>query len=122
MSADSKVLIGLTHGAAEPENVLIIYLMVVQALRAGREAVIFLAKDVINVAKDSFAETIEIEGAPSIVDLHDEYVNRGGRFFICPVCVKVRNEQAAVWTKNAEVKGAPWVYEFTEGGALVFNY
>jgi uncharacterized protein len=122
MSADSKVLIGLTHGADEPENVLISYLMGVEALRAGKEAVIFLTKDGINVAKDGFAETIEIEGAPSIVDLHDEYVNSGGRFFICPVCVKVRNEQAAVWTKNAEVKGAPSVYEFTEGGALVFNY
>jgi hypothetical protein len=28
----------------------------------------------------------------------------------------------AVWCKGAEVKGAPSLYEFTAGGALVFNY
>jgi hypothetical protein len=28
----------------------------------------------------------------------------------------------APWTKNAEVKGAPSLYEFTAGGALTFNY
>lgn len=39
MAADDKVLIGLTHGADEPENVLIGYLMGVEALRAGKQAV-----------------------------------------------------------------------------------
>ena len=29
---------------------------------------------------------------------------------------------AAQSTKGAEVKGAPSLYEFTQGGALVFNY
>ena len=58
----------------------------------------------------------------SIPDLHAEYVDRGGRFFACPVCVKVRGMEDATWTKGAEVKGAPSLYEFTAGGALTFNY
>ncbi len=76
----------------------------------------------INVGIDGFAETVSVPGAPDIGALHEEYVTSGGRFFVCPVCVKVRGEDAATWTKNAEVKGAPAVYEFTSGGALVFNY
>ena len=119
---DSKVLIGLTNGANEPENVLISYLMGVEALRAGKEAMMFLTKEGINVAVDGFADTIDVDGAPSIRDLHDEYVNTGGGFYVCPVCVKVRGLAGAVWTKNAEVKGAPSMYEFTQGGALIFNY
>lgn len=121
-AADQKVLIGLTHGADEPENVLIAYLMGVEALRAGKEAVMWLTKDGINIAIDGFSETIEVPGAPSIKDLHQEYVNSGGRFLVCPVCVKVRGEVGATWTKNAEVAGAPAVYEYTTGGALIFNY
>jgi predicted peroxiredoxin len=121
-TADQKVLIGLTHGAGEPENVLIAYLMGVEALRAGKEAVMWLTKDGINVAIDGFSETVDVPGAPSIDDLHHEYVNSGGRFFVCPVCVKLRGEVGATWTKNAEVAGAPAVYEYTTGGALVFNY
>jgi len=116
------VLIGLTNGADEPENVLIAYLMGVEALRAGKEAVMWLTKDGINVAIDGFVEGVDVPGAPNISDLHDEYVNSGGRFLVCPVCVKVRGEVGATWTKNAEVAGAPAVYEYTTGGALIFNY
>jgi hypothetical protein len=36
--------------------------------------------------------------------------------------VKLRDLTDAVWAKNVEVAGAPAVYEYTAGGALVFNY
>lgn len=121
-TADDKVLIGLSHGADEPENVLIAYLMGVEALRAGKQAVMWLTKDGINVAIDGFSETVDVPGAPNIDDLHREFVESGGRFFVCPVCVKLRGEVGATWTKNAEVAGAPAVYEYTAGGALIFNY
>ena len=121
-STADKVLIGLSHGADEPENVLIAYLMGVEALRAGNEAVMWLTKDGIEAGVDGFADTVQVEGAPSIAVLHEEFVNSGGRFFVCPVCVKLRGLTDAVWAKNAEVAGAPSVYEYTAGGALVFNY
>ena len=119
---DNRVLIGLAHGADDPEDVLIAYLMGVEALRAGKEAVLWLTKDGVRVAVDGFADEVDVPGAPAITDLHAEYVERGGRFLACPVCVKLRGLENSVWVKNAEVKGAPSVYEFTAGGALVFNY
>jgi predicted peroxiredoxin len=119
---DSKVLVCLTHGAEEPENVLIAYLMGVEALRAGKQAVMFLTKDGIYAATPGFADKIDVPGAPSVPALHDEYVANGGRFFACPVCVKVRNMQDAEWVPNTEIAGMPSVYEYTQGGALVFNY
>jgi hypothetical protein len=36
--------------------------------------------------------------------------------------VKTRQLEDASWVKGAEVKGAPALYEFTQGGALTFNY
>ncbi len=119
---DSKVLICLNHGAEEPENVLIAYLVGVEALRAGKQALMFLTKDGIHAATPGFAEKIEVPGAPSAAALNDEYLERGGRFFACPVCVKTRDMQNAEWLPNAEVAGMPSVYEYTQGGALVFNY
>ncbi len=122
MAADDKVLIGLTHAEDEPENVLIAYLMGVEALRAGKESVMWLTKDAVSIAIQGFADKIDVPGAPSITELHDEYVDRGGRFYACPVCVKLRDLSEATWVATAEVKGAPAVYEYTSGGALVFNY
>ncbi len=122
MSADSKVIIGQTHGLDDPESVLIGYLMGVEALRKGKQVLMWLTKDGINVATTGFAEQVDVPGAPAVIDLHKEYVERGGRFYACPVCVKTRGLQDAQWVETAEVKGAPSVYEFAEGGALTFNY
>lgn len=122
MAADDKVVIGLTHGAEEPERVLIAYLMGVEALRAGKQALLWLTQDGVHVATKGYVDDIEVPGAPSIPTLHDEFVERGGRFYACPVCVKTHGAEGAEWVATAEVKGAPSVYEFTSGGALVFNY
>lgn len=119
---DAKVLVCLNHGADDAESVLIGYLVGVEALRAEKQAVMFLTKDGVHVATPGFAATIDVPGAPSVAALHDEYVAKGGRFFACPVCVKTRNMQDAKWVPNTEVAGVPSVLEYTTGGALVFNY
>ncbi|MDZ7678283.1 MAG: DsrE family protein [Acidimicrobiales bacterium] len=122
MASDDKVLIGLTHAEDEPENVLIAYLMAVEAVRAGKEALFWLTKDAVAIATTGHLDKIGVPGAPSITDLHDEYVKLGGRLYACPVCVKLRGLEDADLVDNAEIKGVPAVYEYTAGGALVFNY
>jgi len=122
MAADDKVVIGQTHGDNDPEAVLIGYLLGVEALRAGKQALMWLTKDGVHIATAGYSDAITVEGAPSIAALHAEYIDRGGRFFACPVCVKSRGLEDAEWVKGAEVKGAPSLFEFTAGGALTFNY
>jgi predicted peroxiredoxin len=122
MAADDKVVVALTHGTDDAESVLVAYLLAVEALRAGKQALMWLTKDGVNVATEGFSAQVEVPGAPSVPDLEAEYIERGGRFYACPVCVEVRQLENAKWVSGAEVKGAPSLYEFTEGGALVFNY
>ena len=122
MAVDDKVVIGQTHGADDVEAVLIGYLLGVEALRAGKRALMWLTKDGVHVATKGYSDELSVPGAPAIKDLHAEYVEKGGRFFACPVCVKSRGLESAEWVQGAEVKGAPSLYEFTQGGALTFNY
>jgi predicted peroxiredoxin len=122
MAADDKVVVGQTHGADDAEAVLIGYLLGVEALRAGKEVVMWLTKDGVHIATEGYNEGLSVANAPSIGDLHAEYIEKGGRFFACPVCVKTRQLEDASWVKGAEVKGAPSLFEFTQGGALTFNY
>lgn len=122
MAADDKVVIGLTHDGDDAESVLVAHLLGVEALRAGKQALMWLTKNGINVATEGFADTVSVPNAPSIADLQAEYIERGGQFYACPVCVKTRGLEEASWVKGTEVKGAPSLYEFTAGGALVFNY
>lgn len=122
MAVDEKVVIGLTHGLDDPESVLIAYLMGVEALRKDKQVLMWLTQDGVHIATPGFAAQVEVPGAPSVLDLHNEYVERGGRFFACPVCVKTRKLEGTELVEGAEVKGAPSLYEFTKGGALTFNY
>lgn len=122
MAEDDKVVVGQTHGADDAESVLIGYLLGVEALRVGKEVVMWLTKDGVHIATAGYSDQLSIPDAPSIADLHAEYIEKGGRFFACPVCVKTRQLEDASWVKGAEVKGAPSLFEFTQGGALTFSY
>jgi predicted peroxiredoxin len=122
MAADDKVVIGQTHGADDPESVLVGYLLGVEALRAGKEALMFLTKDGVFLATEGYSAGLSVPNAPAIADLHAEYLANGGRIYACPVCVKTRNVESETLVRGAEVKGAPSVFEFAAGGALTFNY
>ncbi len=90
MASDDKVIIGLSHGLDDAESVLISYLMAVEGLRKGKQVLLWLTKDGVHVATEGFAAKINVPDAPVIADLHEEYLNSGGRFYACPVCVKTR--------------------------------
>ncbi len=122
MAADSKVVIGLTHGAEKPERVLIAHLMGLEAVRAGKQALMWLTEDGVFVGTKGYIDDIVVEGAPSIAELQDEFIERGGKFYACPVCVKTHGAEGSEWVATAEVKGVPSLFEFSEGGALTFNY
>jgi predicted peroxiredoxin len=122
MAVDDKVVIGQTHGVDDPESVLIGYLMGVEALRKDKQVLMWLTKDGVFLATPNYVDKIDVPGAPNVSELHKEYVERGGRFYACPVCVKTHGLEGADFVAGAEVKGAPAVYDFTDGGALTFNY
>src|SRR3954471_20606815 len=96
-AVDDKVVLGLTHAADDAESVLIGYLLGVEALRAGKQALMWLTKDGVHVATAGYSDAMSVPGAPSIPALHAEYIDRGGRFFACPVCVKSRGLEDAEW-------------------------
>ena len=122
MAADDKVVIGLTHGLDDPERVLLAYLMAVEALRKDKQVVMWLTQDGVHLTTPGFVHQVDVPDAPRVPDLHKEFVERGGRFFACPVCVRTRHLEDAELVENAVVQGAATVYEFAEGGALTFNY
>ena len=121
MAADDKVIIGLSHGLDDPESILIAYLVGVEALRKGKQVLFWLTKDGVHAATEGFAAQVVIPDTPVVADLHAEFVGSGGRMYACPVCVKTRGTQDATLVPGAEIKGAPSLYEFAEGGALPFN-
>ena len=93
MAVDDKVVIGQTHAADDAEAVLIGYLLGVEALRAGKQALMWLTKDGVQLATKGYSDDIVVPGAPSIKDLHAEYIDKGGRFFACSIADSCRRQR-----------------------------
>jgi predicted peroxiredoxin len=54
--------------------------------------------------------------------VHAQFIERGGRFFVCPICFNERDLDASQLIENAELKGATPLVEFASDGAMSFNY
>ncbi len=95
MSVDDKVVIGQTHGTNDPEAVLIGYLLGVEALRAGKQALMWLTKDGVHLATVGYSDAIEIPDAPSIAALHARRLVVMRRIAYVKGCHLVRFEPVA---------------------------
>ena len=59
---------------------------------------------------------------PPVQRVHDQFIENGGRFYVCPICFNERELSENNLVDNAELKGATPLMEFVGDGATVFNY
>lgn len=118
----NKVIVSLTNGEGDPERVTVGFLTAGAALAQGNEVVMWLSVDAVHLAVVGGVEGIEAKGASPVRDLHAQYVEGGGRFFVCPICFNARGLDESELVPGAELKGATPLMEFGAGGALTFSY
>jgi predicted peroxiredoxin len=54
--------------------------------------------------------------------VHDQFIEKGGRFYVCPICFNDRGLDQGDLVENAELKGATPLMEFAGDGAMTFSY
>src|ERR671939_257691 len=122
MPAKGKVIVGCTHGSEEPDRVIVSYLTAGAALDQGKEVVLWLTSDGVRLALRGYVDPIRAELDPPVKRVHEQFIDKGGRFFVCPVCFGERGLDASDLVPNAELKGATPLIEFAAEGALTFSY
>lgn len=122
MAASQRVVISCTHGEEEPDRVLVAYLIAVASLDQGKEVVMFLTGDAVRLALPGYADGIRPDKEPPVSRLHAQFAEKGGRFYVCPICFKERDLDEGDLVDNAELQGATPMLEFAGEGALTFSY
>lgn len=117
-----KVIVSLTNGEDDPERVTLGYLTAGAALGQGSEVVMWLSVDAVRLAVAGGVDGLEAPGPTPVRDLHAQYVDGGGRFYVCPICFNARGLDSSALVQGAELKGATPLMEFAAGGALTFSY
>jgi hypothetical protein len=56
------------------------------------------------------------------IDRDDQFIEKAGRFYVCPICFNERELHENELVDNAELKGASPLMEFAAEGATTFTY
>jgi predicted peroxiredoxin len=122
MAGSDRVIVGCSHGEEEPDRVVVSYLTAGAALDQGKQVVMWLTGDGVRLGLRGYADPIRAEQEPPVKRVHDQFIEKGGRFFVCPICFNERELDAAELVENAELKGASPLMEFAADGAMTFTY
>ena len=122
MAGNGRVVVGCSHGEEDPDAVAVAYLTAGAALDQGKEGVLWLTSDGVRLGTRGYADPIRSDKDPPIERLHAQFIEKGGRFFVCPICFKERDLSEEELVENAELKGASPLMEFAGDGALTFTY
>jgi uncharacterized protein len=122
MAGNGRVIVGCTHGEEDPDRVIVAYLTAGAALDQGKEVVMWLSSEGVRLALRGYVDPIRAGLEPPVKRVHDQFIEKGGRFYVCPVCFNDRNLDEAELVQNAEIKGATPLMEFAGDGAITFTY
>ena len=122
MAGNGRVIVGCSHGEEDADSVRVAYLTAGAALDQGKEVLLWLTSDGVRLGLEGYAAGIAADKDPPAGRLHDQFIEKGGRFFVCPICFTERDLDDSQLVQNAELKGATPLMEFAGDGAMTFTY
>src|SRR5919202_2670353 len=122
MTGNGKVIVGCTHGEEDPDRVVVSFLTAGAALDQGKEVVMWLTSDGVRLALKGYVDPIRADQDPPVARVHAQFIEKGGRFYVCPICFKERDLDESKLVENAELQGATPLMKFAGEGAMTFNY
>jgi predicted peroxiredoxin len=118
----NRVIVGCSHGNEDPDAVVVSYLVAGAALDQGKDVVLWLTSDGVRLGLDGYADEIRADKEPPVSRVHAQFIEKGGRFYVCPVCFGERDLDESKLVPGAELKGATPLMEFAGDGATTFSY
>jgi uncharacterized protein len=122
MATNGRVIVGCSHGEEDPDSVVVAYLVAGAALDQGKDVVLWLTSEGVRLGLDGYADKIRADKDPPVARVHAQFIEKGGRFFVCPICFGERELDQAELVPGAELKGASPLMEFAGDGAMTFSY
>jgi uncharacterized protein len=122
MSTNGRVIVGCTHGEEDPDRVAVTYLTAGAALDQGKDVVMWLSVEGVRLALNGYADRIRAGQEPPVERLHAQFIEKGGRFYVCPICFNERQLDENQLVDGAELQGATPLMQFAGEEAMTFSY
>lgn len=113
-----KFLINCQEGEGHLERATISFILAVTASKEN-EAALFMTSDASELCVKGKADGLVAEGHEPIANLLAQFLENGGKIWICPVCVKTRGISESDLIEGVEIAGAPKTMEYLASGAML---
>ena len=117
-----KVVIFATHGAEDPERATLPFVMANAAMTMDAEATVILQGTGVILAKKGCYEHVFAAGLPPLKDLVRDFVEQGGKIWVCIPCIKERQITPDMLIDEAETTASGKVITAVLEANAVLNY
>jgi uncharacterized protein len=122
MATNGRVIVGCSHGEEDPDRVVAAYLTAGAALDQGKNVLMWLTSEGVRPALAGYVDPIRAAQEPPVKRVHDQFIEKGGRFYVCPICFKERDLDETDLVQNAELQGATPLMQYAGEAAMTFTY
>ena len=110
-----KYLINCRNGLDDLEQATISFVLAATASKTA-EARIFMTAGASDLCVKGGADGLVEEGMEPVDNLINQFVEQGGKIWLCPICAKVRGITEDDLREGVAIVGAPAAMEFLESG------
>ncbi len=118
----AHILINVTRSKDDTERATLGFVVANAGLTAGQEATVLLTLDGVWAGTRGFADGLQADGYAPLGEVIANFVNNGGKVWVCGACAKPRGITAEQLIEGAVLVGAASAVEAMVNGAQTLSF
>ena len=117
-----KFCVSLTCAKDNTDKATVAFVVANAAVASDKETLVFLNIEGVQLSQQGYADSIHEEGFAPLKELITNFVQAGGRIFVCAPCFKKRKLDEGKLIPGAAVVGGAKLVEFMSDGCPSVSY
>ena len=98
MPANNRVVVSCTHGEEDPDRVTVSYLTAGAALDAGKDVVMWLSADGVQLGLQGVADRIRADAEPTVAKIHAQFIEKAAASTRARSASRTASSTRATWS------------------------
>jgi predicted peroxiredoxin len=117
-----KFVVSLTHAKNDTDKATVAFVVANAAVASDKDTLVFLSIEGTRLSQKGYADDIHEEGFAPLKELMTNFVNAGGKIYVCSPCFKKRALAEDKLVPGAAVVGGAKLVEFMGEGSPSVSY
>lgn len=117
-----KFCVSLTCAKNDPDKATVAFVVANAAVASDKETMVFLSTEGVRLAVSGYADDVHEEGFAPLRELMHNFVQAGGKVFVCSPCFKRRKLDETKLLAGSTIVGGAKLVEFLSDGSPSVSY